>query len=150
MLFTFSKVLIHVATAIDEAYQEGQENELENLELSSDEILETMDIDNITSCYQNTGIEGFNIKNAGHVLKQNYTGKVFDILHVIVRRNCAYVKVMHSIPFNGGNKCYGASFSINFMEPNNGVAIYGCPTKNSDEKQAFKAISMELLAALSK
>ncbi|SMO63320.1 hypothetical protein SAMN06265349_102939 [Flavobacterium resistens] len=150
MLFTFSKALIHVATAIDEAYQEGQENELENIELTSDQILETMNIDDITSCYKTTSIEGFNIKNTEHVLKQNYTGKVFDIQHVIVRRNCAYVKVIHSIPFNGGNKCYGACFSINFMEPNNGVSIYGYPTKNSDEKVAFKSISIELLAALSK
>ena len=148
MLFTFSKALIHVATAIDEAYQEGLENELENLELSSDQILETMDIDDITMCYGTTGIDNFNIKNVPQLLKQNYLEKEFDIQDVIVRKNCAYLKVKYGIPLSGRNKCYGDSFTINFMEPNNGVAVYGYPTKNTKEKEAFKDIAKELIKAL--
>lgn len=149
MLFTFSKVLIHVATAVDEAYYEGKENELENLEQTSDEILDTMNIDNINMCYGTTGIEDFNIKNIEQILKQNYIKKDFIIHDVIVRRSCAYLKVKHDIPLNGGNKCYGACFSINYMEPNNGIAVYGYPTKNTAEREAFKEIASEIIKALS-
>lgn len=149
MLYTFSKVLIHVATAVDEAYYEGKENELENIELTSDQILETMNIDNITNCYESTGIENFNIKNVEQILKQNYIKNEFTILDVIVRKNCAYLKVRHDIPLSGRNKCYGASFSINYMEPNNGVAVYGFATKNENERVAFKEIAKEIISAIS-
>ena len=148
MLITFSKALIHVATAIDEAYYEGKENELETIQLTSDQILETMNIDNLTICYEATGIDNFDIRNVEQLLKQNYTRDDFAIHDVIVRKNCAYLKVRHDIPLHGKNKCYGASFSVNFMEPNNGVAIYGFSTKNSNEKQAFKEIAKELINAL--
>ncbi|WP_281235105.1 hypothetical protein [Flavobacterium gelatinilyticum] len=148
MLITFSKLLIHAATAIDEAYQEGRENELENIELSSDQILETMDIDNITICYETTGIANFDIKKTEQILKQNYTKNEFDIHDVIVRKNCAYLKVRHDIPLQGRNKCYGACFSINYMEPNNGVAVYGYSTKNAAERQVFKEIANELIKSL--
>ncbi|WP_417942339.1 hypothetical protein [Flavobacterium sp. RS13.1] len=149
MLYTFSKVLIHVATAIDEAYYEGKENELENIELTPDQILETMDIDNLTICYETTGIENFTIKNIEQVLKQNYIKNDFKILDVIVRKNCAYLKVIHDIPLNGNNKCYGTSFSINYMEPNNGVAVYGLDTKSANEKLVFKEIAKEIINAIS-
>lgn len=149
MLYTFSKALIHVATAIDEAYYEGKENELENIELTSDQILETMNIDNLTICYETTGIENFTIKNIEQVLKQNYIKNDFKILDVIVRKNCAYLKVIHDIPLSGSNKCYGTSFSINYMEPNNGVAVYGLDTKNANEKLVFKEIAKEIINAIS-
>lgn len=150
MLFTISKTIINVATAIDEAYQEGIENELENTGLTSDQILETMYIDNLNICYETTEIYNFDIENVEQILKQNYVKKDFDIHDVIVRKNCAYLKVTHDIPFNGGNKCYGTYFSINYMQPNNGVAIYGLQTKNSNEKLAFKEIANELITALLK
>ncbi|AXB56685.1 hypothetical protein [Flavobacterium fluviale] len=149
MLFTFSKALIHVATAIDEAYQEGRENELENIELSSDQILETMNIDNITICYETTGIDNFDIKNIEQILRQNYTKNEFGIHYIIVRKNCAYLKVTHDIPLQGRNKCYGTCFSINYMEPNKGVAVYGYSTKNTAEREAFKEMASEIIKALS-
>lgn len=149
MLVTFSKVLIHVATAVDEAYYEGKEGEFEAMELTTQQKLDGMDIDNIYVCYETTGIDNFQIKNVEQILKQNYIKNDFAIKDVIVRGNCAYIKVMHDIPFNGGNRCYGAYFSINFMEANNGVSVYGYTTKNANEKQAFKEIAAELLKAVS-
>ncbi|KRB56406.1 hypothetical protein ASD98_11130 [Flavobacterium sp. Root186] len=149
MLVTFSKALIHVATAIDEAYYEGKENELEEIELSSEQKLELMDIDKITVCYQTTGIENFVIKNVEQILKQNYLKNEFTIKEVIVRKNCAYIKIMYDIPLNRKSRGYGTSFSINFMEVNNGVSVYGYQTKNANEKQAFKEIASELIQAVS-
>ncbi len=149
MLFTFSKVLIDVATAIDEAYYEGKENELEEIELTSDQKLELMDIDKITVRYQTTGIENFVIKDVEKILKQNYLKNEFTIKEVIVRKNCAYIKVTHDIPLSRSSRGYGASFSINFMEVNNGVSVYGYETKNANEKQAFKEIANELINAVS-
>jgi hypothetical protein len=148
-LFTFSKALIHVATAIDEAYYEGKENELEEIELSSDQKLELMDIDKITVCYETTGIENFVIKDVEKILKQNYFKNEFTIKEVIVRKNCAYIKVTHDIPLSSATRGYGACFSINFMDVNNGVSVYGYGTKNANEKQVFKEIANELINAVS-
>lgn len=147
MLFTFSKALIHVATAIDEAYYEGKENELETIELTTQQILDGMDIDNINVCYETTRINNFVLKDVEQILKQNYIKNDFAIKDVIVRGNCAYIKVIHDIPLNGGNRSYGAHFSINFMEINNGVSVYA--TKNANEKLAFKEIANELIKAVS-
>ncbi|OOV29807.1 hypothetical protein BXU11_08050 [Flavobacterium sp. LM5] len=149
MIFTFAKVLINVATAIDEAYYEGKENEVENMVLSSDQKLETMDIDNLTVCNQTAEINDFLIKDIEKNLKNNYLQNDFEIIDVIIRKNCSYLKVMHDIPFKGGNKCYGTSFSINIMEVNNGVSVYGHKTKNTNEKLVFKEIANELLKAVS-
>lgn len=149
MIFTFAKVLINVATAIDEAYYEGKENEVKNMVLTSNQKLETMDVDNLTVCYQSTGIDNFLIKDIEKNLKNNYLQNDFEIIDVIIRKNCAYLKVMHDIPFKGGNKCYGTSFSINFMEVNNSVSVYGHKTKNVNEKLVFKEIANELLKAVS-
>ena len=149
MIVTFSKVLIHVATAIDEAYYEGKQNELEEIELSSEQKLELMDIDKITMCHETTGIENFAIKNVEQILKQNYIKNEFTIKEVIVRKNCAYIKIMYDIPLNRGGRAYGTSFSINFMEVNNGVSVYSCETKNTSEKQVFKQIAAELIKAVS-
>lgn len=149
MIFALSKTIINVATAIDEAYYEGKENEVENMVLTSDQKLETMDIDNLTVCYQTIGIDNFLIKDIEKNLKENYLKNDFEIKDVIIRKNCAYLKVMYDIPFKGGNKCYGTSFSINFMEVNNGVSVYGHKTKNTNEKLVFKEIANELLKAVS-
>jgi hypothetical protein len=148
-IFTLSEVIIKVAKAADEAYYEGKENEVENMVLTSDQKLETMNIDNLTVCYQTTGIDDFLIKDIEKNLKNNYLKNDFEIRDVIIRKNCAYLKVMHDIPFKGGNKCYGTSFSINFMEVNNGVSVYGHKTKNANEKLVFKEIANELLKAVS-
>lgn len=149
MIFALSKTIINVATAIDEAYYEGKENEVENMVLTSDQKLETMDIDNLTVCYETIGIDDFLIKDIEKNLKNNYLKNDFEIIDVIIRKNCAYLKVMHDIPFKGGNKCYGTSFSINFMEVNNGVSVYGHKIKNVNEKLVFKEIADELLKAVS-
>ncbi|MFH6995938.1 hypothetical protein [Flavobacterium sp. FlaQc-48] len=148
-IITFSEILIKVAKAADEAYYEGKEGEFAAMELTTEQKLEGMSIDNLTICYETTGIDNFLIKNVEQTLKQNYLKKDFDIKDVIVRKNCAYIKIMHDIPFNGRNKCYGTSFSINFMEVNNGVSVYGYATKNAKEKQVFKEIANELIKAVS-
>lgn len=150
MIFTLSKTIIKVATALDEAYYEGIENELDLTVLSSDEKLETMNLDNLNICYLSKGIANFSIANAEQILINNYLKNDFEVKDVIVRKNCIYIKVIHAIPYNGGNKCYGASFSINYMEPNRCVSVYGHKTTNSNERQVFQEIANEFITALSK
>lgn len=149
MIFTLSKTIIHVATAIDEAYYEGKGNELDLIVLSSDEKLETMNLDNLNICYQSKGIADFSIANAEQILINNYLKDDFEIKDVITRKNCIYIKVIHAIPFKDSNKCYSASFSINYMTVNNSVSVYGFKTTNSNEKQVFKEIANELITTLS-
>jgi hypothetical protein len=149
MIFTFAEVLIKVATTVDEAYYEGKEGDFDLIVLSSDEKLETMNIDNLNTCYQSAGIDNFLVDNVEQILMNNYLKNDFEIKDVIARKNCIYVKVIHAIPFKGENKCYGASFSINYMEPNNSVSVYGYKTTNSNEKQVFQEIANELITVLS-
>ena len=148
-IFTLSEVLIKVAKVADEAYYEGKEAEFAAMELTTEQKLEGMNIDNLTICYETAGIDNFIIKDVEKVLKQNYLKNDFAIKDVIIRKNCAYIKIMHDIPLNGGNRCYGTSFSINFMEVNNGVSVYGYATKNANEKQVFREIANEIIKAVS-
>lgn len=118
-------------------------------EFTPAEKLENMNIDSLNICYKTAGINDFSIEKAKHTLLNHYVQSDFYIDDIIVRQNCMYVKVMHAIPYNGGNKCYGASFSINYMTVNNGVSVYGSKKLNVGETQVFKEISNELLKAVS-
>lgn len=118
-------------------------------EFTPAEKLENMNIDSLNICYKTAGIIDFSIENARRTLLNHYVQSDFYIDDVIIRQNCMYIKVMHAIPYNGGNKCYGASFSINFMTVNNGVSVYGSKKINPDEELVFKEIANELLKAVS-
>lgn len=118
-------------------------------EFTAEEKLENMNIDSLNICYQTAGVDNFSITNARRTLLNHYVQNDFYIDGIIIRQNCMYVKVMHSIPFRGSNKCYGASFSINYMTVNNGVSVYGSKKINDDETQVLKEISQELIKAVS-
>ncbi|MFB9078981.1 hypothetical protein ACFFLS_10215 [Flavobacterium procerum] len=148
-LVTFTEVLIKVGKAADEMYYEGKDEEFEAMVLSPEQILGSMNIDDINICYETSTVANFEIKNVEQTLRQHYQKNDFAIKDVIIRKNCAYIKIMHDIPLNGGNRCYGTAFSVNYIEPNNGVSIYGYYTKNSDERQAFKEIANELIKVFS-
>lgn len=148
MILSFAKILIEGASVVDKAYYDGQDS-VDSIVLSSDEKLESMNIDNLVVCYQSAKINAFLIEKIEQILMHNYQKKDLYINDVIVRKNCIYLKVMHAIPFTDINKCYGATFSINYMETNNCVSIYGAKTTNLKEKQAFKEIANELITTLS-
>ncbi|MCP2028773.1 hypothetical protein L1276_003944 [Flavobacterium sp. HSC-32F16] len=118
-------------------------------EFTPQEKLENMNIDSLNICYKTAGISGFSIENARRTLLNSYVQHDFYIDDIIIRQNCMYIKVMHAIPFNGGNKCYGAAFSINFMTVNNGVSVYGSKKINADEEKVFEQIANELIKAVS-
>jgi hypothetical protein len=118
-------------------------------EFTPQEKLDNMNIDSLNICYKTAGISGFSIEKARRTLLNSYVQHDFYIDDVIIRQNCMYIKVMHAIPFNGGNKCYGASFSMNFMTVNDGVAVYGSKKINADEELVFKEIANELIKAVS-
>ncbi len=117
-------------------------------EFTPQEKLDNMNIDSLNICYKTAGITGFSIEKARLTLLNHYVEKDFYIDDVIIRQNCMYIKVRHSIPYNDGNKCYGAAFSMNFMIVNNGVSVYGSKKINADEEQVFKEIANELITAV--
>lgn len=150
MLFELSKGIIQVATFTGEAYYESQDG-VDSIVMTSEEKLQTMNIDNLVSCYDSTTqISNYSSKKAEQFLMNNYLSNHFLIKDIIIRENCIYLKIVHAIPFKDVNKCYGTSFSINYMKPNNCVSVYGSITKNANEKQAFKEIANELITALLK
>ncbi|MFV8346189.1 hypothetical protein [Flavobacterium sp. ZB4P13] len=156
-ILTIGTIIYHIISKISESsdnstnnYSHSDDSYLDTYELSQEEKLESMNIDNLVMCYQSTKINHFSVKKVEQTFMNNYLQNDLDIKDVIIRKNCIYIKVMHSIPFKDRNKCYGASFSINYMEPNNCVSIYGSQKTNSDEQQAFKEIANELITTLSK
>lgn len=151
-------LLYKVISSISEASDSGSSHRhvdtsnhyLDNYEFSEEEKLDNMSIDNLVVCYNSAIASNHSIKSAVQSLTYNIHQSDLVIKDIIVRRNCIYVKVMHAIPFSEWNKCYGAAFSINYMEPNNSFSVYGMDKINKEEVAAFKAISTELLAALSR
>ncbi|PXY43081.1 hypothetical protein [Flavobacterium hydrophilum] len=118
-------------------------------EFTPQEKLDNMNIDSLNICYKTAGIANFSIENARRMLLNKYIQDDFYIDDIIIRQNCMYIKLMHSIPYKSVNKCYGASFSINFMTVNDGVSVYGSKKINADEEQVFKEIANELIKAVS-
>lgn len=118
-------------------------------EFTPQEKLDNMNIDSLNVCYKTAGIVNFSIENARRTLLNGYVQNDFYIDDIIIRQNCMYIKVMHSIPYKGNNKCYGAAFSINFMTVNNGVSVYGSKKINADEELVFREIANELIKAVS-
>lgn len=117
-------------------------------EFTSQEKLENMNIDSLNICYHTMGIADFSIEKARRALLNHYVQNNFYIEDIIVCQNCMYIKVLHSIPFNGNNKCYGAAFSLNYMTVNNGVSVYVSKKLNADEKLVFSEIANELIKAV--
>ncbi|GGE96280.1 hypothetical protein GCM10011518_01950 [Flavobacterium limi] len=124
---------------------------VETYVFSEEEKLENMNIDSLIVCYNSTTkINDYSPKKVEQAFIGNTNLREVIVKDIIVRKNCIYIKVMYSIPYTGSNKCYGSSFSINYMKPNNCVSIYGSEKMNPEERNTFKNISNELLAALSK
>lgn len=118
-------------------------------EFTPQEKLDNMNIDSLNICYKTAGISDFSIENARRTLLNKYVQNDFYMDDIIIRLNCMYIKVMHAIPYQSGNKCYGAAFSINFMTVNDDVSVYGSKKINADEELVFKEIANELIKAVS-
>jgi hypothetical protein len=156
IIITVVGLIIHIVNKANESSGSSTSNnsyssdfDLTTYELSEGEKLESMNIDNLFICYQSTEIINFSVEKARLTLLNKYIQNDFYINDVIIRKNCIYLKVMHAIPFKDSNKCYGASFSINYMTPNNGVSVYGSKKTNTDEEQVFKKIANELITTIS-
>ena len=156
-LITIISIIIHIVNKVSES-SSGSDNSRSSYtdttydvvyEFTPQEKLENMNIDSLNICYKTAGINDFSIEKAKNTLLNSYMQNDFYIDDVIIRQNCMYIKVLHSIPYKSSNKCYGAAFSINFMTVNNGVSVYGSKKINADEEQAFKEIANELINAVS-
>lgn len=156
-LITVISLIVHIVQKINESSY-GNDNGRSSYrdvtyevvhEFTPEEKLENMNIDSINICYKTAGINGFSIEKARQALLNTYGQTNFHIEDAIIRHNCMYVKVMHGIPYNSLNKCYGAAFSINFMTVNNGVSVYGSKKINADEELVFREIANELINVIS-
>lgn len=144
-------IIIHIAQKADSGSSRTSytSTSYQAPEFTAAEKLDNLNIDSLNICYKTGGIPNFSMENARRTLLNHFVQSDFLIDYIIVRQNCMYVKVKHSIPFNGGNKCYGAAFSVNYMTVNDGISVYGSQKLNADEVQVFKQISSELIKAIS-
>jgi len=156
-LITIISIIVHIVQKVNESSY-GNDNGRSSYrdvtyevvhEFTPQEKLENMNIDSLNICYKAAGITGFSLEKARRTLLNSYVQNNFYIDDIIIRHNCMYIKIMHAIPYHGSNKCYGASFSINFMTVNDGVSVYGSGKINKDEEMVFKEIANELIKAVS-
>lgn len=156
-LITIISIIVHIVQKVNESSY-GNDNGRSSYrdvtyevvhEFTPQEKLENMNIDSLNICYKAAGITGFSLEKARRTLLNSYVQNNFYIDDIIIRHNCMYIKIMHAIPYDGSNKCYGASFSINFMTVNDGVSVYGSGKINKDEEMVFKEIANELIKAVS-
>lgn len=145
----FAKGLIHVAKAADNAYYDSKENEHDSIVLTSDEKLGNMNIDMLNCCYLTSKIVNYSTQRAELILMSDQI-KGFLISDIIVRKKCIYIRFKHSIPYNTGYNDFGSSMSINYIEANENVIVYGLTTYNSNEKEAFEKIANEIITELSR
>lgn len=155
-ILTIGTLLYHIISKISESssssssrYNYSNSHYESTYALTQDEKLLNMKIDELNNCYVTSKIIGFTISRAELILLSGQI-KGFEINQIIKQKNCIYIKVKHSIPYNSGVNNYGSSFSINFIEPTNNVIVYGFKTFNSNEEQTFYSIANEIINELSK
>lgn len=155
-ILTIGTILYHIISKINESSNRSSSrsnysnsNYEPTYALTQDEKLQNMKIDELNTCYATSKINGFTMNKAELILSIGQI-KGFEINQIIKQKNCIYIKVKHSIPYNSGVNDYGSSFSINFIEPTENVIVYGFKTFNQNEEQAFYSISNEVINELSK
>lgn len=117
--------------------------------MSSEEKLSNMKIDEIDTCYKSAKIQNYSLAWAEQLLISDQI-KGFEVVDVFIRHRCIYIKAKHSIPYNMGFNEFSTSMSINYIEVNNNVIVYGFNTYNGNEKDAFKCIANEIITELSR
>lgn len=141
--------IIKTATFLDEAYAEAREGEFDLIVLTKEEILRNMNIDELTICYGTSRIQNYTIRKAQLILLSDQI-KSFQVSEIIVKHQCIYLKIKHSIPYDSGLFDFGSVLAINYVEPNENVIVYGYPTRHQNERVAFSNIANEIIAELSK
>ena len=127
------------------------DNYLESYEFSKEEKLQNMNINSLVVCYaSSTAITHYSVRKATQLLADRSHIPNLIVEEIIEQNNCVYLKLMHGLPFDSSNKCYGASFGIYYMNANKCVSIYGGNTANPAEKETFKKIANEILSTLSR
>jgi hypothetical protein len=157
LIITIVGIVVHIIMKINDSmnrdsnnsYSGPDDNYINNYELSEQEKLGNMNIDNLIVCYQSTEIVGFSFEKARLILLNNYVKNDMFIKDIIIRKNCMYLKIGYAMPFKDKDKCYSGSFSINYMLPNNSISVYGFKKISADEGQVFKEIAAELIAVVS-
>jgi hypothetical protein len=117
--------------------------------MSSEEKLSNMKIDEIDTCYKSAKIQNYSLAWAEQLLISDQI-KGFEVVDVFIRYRCIYIKAKHSIPYNTGFNEFSTSMSINYIEVNNNVIVYGFNTYNGNEKDAFECIANEIITELSR
>lgn len=152
-LLTVFTIIAHIYKFISERVEDNSSPsyatyELEQrVTLSNEEALESMQIENLMECYASKKILNFNFEKAFQKLECYNSNYV--ITHKIRKGQVIYIKVEYSIPFNSPNKDFITAFSINHIQSNDNVIIYGNKTSSYQEKNAFDLLSMDLMHALS-
>ncbi len=153
-IITIGTILYHVISKISESSGSSSSSSHANsyvntYELSQNEKLQSMNVDELHHCYATSKIADFSPRRAEQVLRSGLM-KVFDVKDIVIQGSCVNVRIKHSIPYNSGTNDYGSSFSVNCIEPTQNVIIYGFDTYNAEERKAFYSIADEIIKELSK
>jgi hypothetical protein len=154
-IITIGTLLYHIISKISESSENSQSSNsnansyINTYELSQNEKLQSMNIDELNHCYASLKITNFSAIKAKQMLRSGII-RGFEVKNAVIQGSCVNIKIKHSIPYNSGKNDYGSSFSINYIAPTQNVIIYGFNTYNSEERNAFYSMANEIIKELSK
>lgn len=152
---TIISILAHIIPKLTEGSTSSSPATYENhydsgfTSMSETEKFASMNIEEINTCYSTAKIRNYSILRAEQVLLSHQIHG-FDISDAFIRNKCIYIKFKHSIPYHTGFNEFGSAMSINYIEANENVIVYGFNTFSPNEKDTFKSIANEIITELSR
>lgn len=120
----------------------------DRIALTNDEFYNSMEVENLLECYATNKIVDFNFNKAIEKLQNNSAN--FKISNIIRKENIVYMKIEYSIPYNAPFKDFVTTFSMNYIQPNHNVIIYGTNPLSLNEKTVFQQIAYNLILEITK
>lgn len=112
-------------------------------QLTNDEFYNSLQLEDLVQCYATNKVANFNFNS---VLERLHNGNAnFEVLNIIRKKNVLYIKVAYGLPYNAMIKDFVASFSMNYIQPNHNVIIYGTSAVSLNQKDAFEQIAHSLI-----
>jgi hypothetical protein len=156
LIITIAGYIIKIASKSSDYAQSNSDDLTYNP--SEKEKLQDIYDKNLNNCYKSSKILNFNIKKTDTLLRgYQYNGYV--ISDVIVKKNCAYIEFNFPEQYIGldynNNKIPSVRikqsyFSINYVEPNDNVIIYGSIPFETETQNSLHRIADDIINELSK
>jgi hypothetical protein len=154
-ILTIGTLLYHIISKINESSSgssrpaNNANSYLNTYQLSTNEKLQSMNVDELNNCYASAKIADYTPRKAEQILRSGLI-RGFEVKDVVIQGSCANVKIKHSIPYKSGPNEFGTSLSVNYIEPTQNVIVYGFDSYNPETKKAFYYMADEIIKELSK